>query len=161
MSPAEFDRFARTYEQDLQKSLAATGEGHEFHAQTRIDWTAQCVARLGQPVKRILGYGCGDGANAPMLATHFHAEYVLGVDVSGESIGVARSANSSDDRLHFLSISAWTPDGAVDLAFTNGVFHHIPPEERPASLQAIRRALKPGGLFAFWENNPWIRARNT
>src|SRR5215831_14537356 len=148
MSPAEFDRFARTYEQDLQKSLAATGEGHEFHAQTRIDWTAQCVARLGQPVKRILGYGCGDGANAPMLTTHFHAEYVLGVDVSGESIGVARSANSSDDRLHFLSISAWTPDGAVDLAFTK---RSLPPHS------ARGEACQPAGNSARTQARRTIR----
>ena len=43
----------------------------------------------------------------------------------------------------------------MDLAFTNGVFHHIPPSERQACLAAIRHALLPAGLFAFWENNPW------
>jgi SAM-dependent methyltransferase len=155
MSPAEFDRFARSYDQDLAKSLAATGEGREFYAQKRIDWTAHCVDRLGQSVKRVLDYGCGDGANAPMLAQRLQGEYVLGVDVSDESIGVARRANSSDDRLNFLCTTDWTPDGTFDLAFTNGVFHHIPLEERPPCLQAIRHALKPGGLFAFWENNPW------
>ena len=77
MSPAEFDRFARSYEQDLAKSLSVTGEDREFYAQKRIDWTAQCVARLGYSVKRILDYGCGDGANVPMLAARFHADRVL------------------------------------------------------------------------------------
>ncbi|HTT22415.1 MAG TPA: methyltransferase domain-containing protein [Candidatus Sulfotelmatobacter sp.] len=155
MSPPEFDRYARSYEHDLAKSLAATGEGREFYAQKRIDWTAECVALLGHPVKRVLDYGCGDGANAPMLAAGFRADYVLGVDVSEESISVASSAYSADDRLRFLWITEWTPDGSIDLAFTNGVFHHIPPVERPACLESIRRALQPGGLFAFWENNPW------
>ena len=155
MSPAEFDRYARSYEQDLAKSLAATGEGREFYAQKRIDWTAQCVARLGHPVKRVLDYGCGDGANAPMLVAGFQADDVLGVDISEESISLAGSAYSADGRLRFLCITEWSPEGNVDLAFTNGVFHHIPPGERPASMAAIRRALKPGGLFAFWENNPW------
>lgn len=155
MSPAEFDRFARTYDQDLAKSLSATGEGREFYAQKRIDWTVECIGRLGFSVKRILDYGCGDGANAPMLAASFHAEGVLGVDVSGESIAVARNAHSVDGRLQFLRTSEWTPDSTIDLAFSNGVFHHIPLDERPVCLQSIRRALKPGGLFAFWENNPW------
>lgn len=154
MSPAEFDRFARCYEQDLSKSLAITGEGREFYAQKRIDWTARCLARLGHSVKRILDYGCGDGANVPMLGARFHAALVLGVDVSSESIAVARQSNAVDG-LEFLCTSEWTPDGSIDLAFTNGVFHHISPVERPACLQAIRHALKPGGLFAFWENNPW------
>ena len=62
MTPAEFDRFASSYDQNLAKSLAITGEGRDFYAQGRIDWTAQCVARLGCEVRRILDYGCGDGA---------------------------------------------------------------------------------------------------
>lgn len=154
MSQAEFDRFARRYEKDLAKSLAVTGESREFYAQKRIDWTAHRVAQLGHPVRRILDYGCGDGANMPMLAARFNVEHVLGVDVSSESIVIARQTNPAPG-LQFRCTSEWTPDGTVDLAFTNGVFHHIPPAERLACLQAIRNALKPGGLFAFWENNPW------
>ncbi|MBZ5686144.1 MAG: class I SAM-dependent methyltransferase [Acidobacteriia bacterium] len=154
MSPAEFDRFARSYDEDLAKSLAVTGESREFYAQKRIDWTAQCVGHLGRPVRRILDYGCGDGANVPMLASRFDAEHVLGVDVSAESIAVARQTKA-EPKMQFLCTSEWTPDGTVDLAFTNGVFHHIPPKERVACLEAIRRSLEPGGLFAFWENNPW------
>jgi len=154
MNQAEFDRFARSYEQDLAKSLAVTGESREFYAQRRIDWTAQCIGRLGHSVRRIIDYGCGDGANVRMLAARFNAEHVLGVDVSTESIAVARQANSAPG-LQFQSITEWTPDGTIDLAFTNGVFHHIPPAERPECLQAIRRALRPHGLFGFWENNPW------
>ena len=154
MSPAEFDRFARSYEQDLARSLAATGESREYYAVKRIDWTARCVTRLGHSIKRILDYGCGDGANVPMLSARFQAEHVLGVDLSSESIAIARQANAREG-LQFLCTSDWNPDPSFDLAFTNGVFHHIPPSERPACLQTIRRALKPGGLFAFWENNPW------
>lgn len=154
MTPAEFDRFARSYDQDLAKSLALTGEGREFYAQKRIDWTAECLTRLGAPIKRVLDYGCGDGANGPMLSARFHAEHVLGVDISSESIGVAQRERSADG-LQFLSLAEWTPDGSIDLAFTNGVFHHIPRAERPGSLDAVRRALRPGGWFAFWENNPW------
>ena len=35
------------------------------------------------------------------------------------------------------------------------MFHHILPHERTAAVDYIYRALRPGGLFAFWENNPW------
>src|SRR3974390_2760397 len=102
MSPAEFDRFARSYEQDLAESLAATGEGREFYAQKRIDWTAECIERAGYSVRRILDYGCGDGANVPMLHARFRAEHVSGVDLSEESIATARKANSDAGRLEFL-----------------------------------------------------------
>ena len=154
MGQAEFDRFARSYDQDLAKSLAPTGEGREYYAQKRIDWTAHCVAPLDVSVQRILDYGCGDGASVPMLAERFQAGQVLGVDVSADSITIARESYGREG-LEFLCTRDWTPDSSVDLAFTNGVFHHIGPPDRPACLDAIRRALKPGGLFAFWENNPW------
>ena len=154
MSPAEFDRFARNYDEDLAKSLVVTGESREFYAQKRVDWSAHCAAQLGHTVRRILDYGCGDGANVPMLAARFNAEHVLGVDVSAESIAVARQTNPASG-MQFLCTSEWTPDGTIDLAFTNGVFHHIRPAERAACLEGIRRALRPDGLFAFWENNPW------
>jgi SAM-dependent methyltransferase len=154
MSQAEFDRFANTYEQDLAKSLAITGEDRDFYAQGRIDWTAECVTRLHGTVRRILDYGCGDGANVPMLAAKFKADHVSGVDVSSASIAVARQAGYGA-HTSFLMTSEWTPDGSIDLAFCNGVFHHIPPAERNDCLVAIRRSLCPGGLFAFWENNPW------
>ena len=39
--------------------------------------------------------------------------------------------------------------------FCNGVFHHIPPEQRGNVVQGIAAMLRPGGLFALWENNPW------
>jgi SAM-dependent methyltransferase len=35
------------------------------------------------------------------------------------------------------------------------VFHHIPPAERLAAVNYVYRCLKPGGVFALWENNPW------
>src|SRR5262249_15261920 len=40
-------------------------------------------------------------------------------------------------------------------AFCNGVFHHIPPTQRRSSVDYLIRCLRPGGLFALWENNPW------
>ncbi|HEV2395348.1 MAG TPA: class I SAM-dependent methyltransferase [Candidatus Sulfotelmatobacter sp.] len=154
MSQSEFDRYASSYERYLAKSLAVTGESREFYAQKRIDWTARCLEQLGVRVNRILDYGCGDGANAPMLASRFAAELLLGVDISSELIAVARRSHDGAN-LKFLSIADWTPCGSMDLAFTNGVFHHISPEERAACLDAIYRALRPAGIFAFWENNPW------
>ncbi len=154
MKQVDFDRFASTYDQDLAKSLAITGEDRTYYAQARIEWTAWCAARLHFKARRILDYGCGDGWNAPMLAARFKADQVLGVDVSSASIAVASRANYGPG-ISFFSMHEWTPDGAIDLAFTNGVFHHISPEERQDCLRLIRRSLRPGGLLAFWENNPW------
>ena len=47
------------------------------------------------------------------------------------------------------------PPSQIDLVFCNGVFHHILPQGRGAVLDYVKSCLKPGGLFALWENNPW------
>ena len=79
---------------------------------------------------------------------------MIGVDTSERSLEVARAEHGSE-RVQFARPDQIEGDGTFDLVFCNGVFHHIPPEERPASFEIIRRSLRPGGVFAFWENNPW------
>jgi SAM-dependent methyltransferase len=78
----------------------------------------------------------------------------LGYDPSASSIQQARSENT-DSLAHFEHASDAVPENAFDLAFTNGVFHHIPPEHRAEAMALVWRSLKPGGYFAFWENNRW------
>jgi trans-aconitate methyltransferase len=157
---AEFDRFAGSYDEDLAKSLAITGESRDFYAQRRIDWTAECVVRLGQPVHRILDYGCGDGTNSPMLAAKFAAEQVLGVDVSAASIDMARGSYDGAG-LSFLHRDEWIPDASVDLAFCNGVFHHIAPVDRGECLTAIRPPLGPEACLLSGKTIRGISARVT
>jgi SAM-dependent methyltransferase len=48
----------------------------------------------------------------------------------------------------------YSPDGTVDLVYTNGVFHHIPEPDRAAAVAYIHKCLRPEGIFALWENNP-------
>jgi SAM-dependent methyltransferase len=79
---------------------------------------------------------------------------VLGVDISNSSIEVARKTHNLP-KLEFKTLESYSPTGNVDLAFCNGVFHHIPLEDRAGAVDVVWRALSPGGIFAFWENNPW------
>ena len=57
-------------------------------------------------------------------------------------------------------MNEYKPDATLDLAYCNGVFHHIPLNERLNSAKYIHNALRPGGIFALWENfamNPGTR----
>lgn len=152
-----FDTVAGTYEQQLARGLAVTGESPRYFAQGRLQWTAARLEALGFRARRVLDFGCGIGGSVGLIFDVLGAESVLGVDPSAESLAVARSRHGSQ-RASFVEPDALTDQDHVDLAFCNGVFHHIastPPTERLDALESIRRALRPGGLFAFWENNPW------
>src|SRR5262249_24118601 len=104
--------------------------------------------------RRVLDFGCGDGSTTPILQRVLTAEKCIGADVSEKSLEVARK-HFACQQISYERISDLQAEGQMDLAYCNGVFHDIAPQERHEALGLIRDALKPGGLFAFWENNSW------
>jgi SAM-dependent methyltransferase len=155
-SGSEFDAYAASYDDDLARGLAASGEDKAYYAAGRIRWLVRRLAGLGErtPMRRVLDFGCGDGASVPLLRGLPGTEQVMGVDVSAALLALARERHAGRG-IAFAALDEAPPRGDFDLAFTNGVFHHIPPAERGAALEYVRGALRPGGWFAFWENNPW------
>jgi SAM-dependent methyltransferase len=150
----EFDAVAHAYDAQLQQGLDVTGEGKDYFARRRVQWLADRLARLGVRPRVVLDYGCGTGSAAPFLLAELAAERVVGVDVSAESIRVARGSFPGAP-VTFRTVMEFTPLGEFDLAFCNGVFHHIPVAERASAARYVWRSLRPGAVFAFWENNPW------
>jgi SAM-dependent methyltransferase len=152
--PPEFDRYAGEYDAALARGISVSGENKDFFAKGRVEWAARCLAQLDNHPRRVLDYGCGTGSATPYLTASFDISTLAGVDLSAESIEIARRIHGSE-KTKFLRLDEYRPAGEMDLAFCNGVFHHIPPAERAQAVDVILRSLRPGGLFAFWENNPW------
>src|SRR5438128_1071163 len=149
-----FDDYAENYDQALQQGLSATGEGKDYFAQGRIGWLARCLAELGERPQRLMDYGCGDGSSSKFLLTATKADFLIGVDTSDESLELARR-DYGGAQAQFFRIAQYQPSGDLDLVYCNGVFHHIPVAERAAAVDYIWRSLRPGGIFALWENNLW------
>lgn len=151
----EFDAFAAEYDKALNQGLRFTGEGKQYFAKTRLEWVRRALGPDFQTGWQCLDYGCGTGTAAPFLKTIFEPSAILGVDTSPESIEIARGEHRGTGARfdHIAALSAC--EGIFDLAYCNGVFHHIPVAERQQAAAAVHRSLKPGGWFAFWENNPW------
>jgi SAM-dependent methyltransferase len=153
-SASEFDAFAEDYDTALAQGLSVSGEDKNYFAQGRIDWLARCLRMHQCDPRRVLDFGCGTGSSAPFLLKLPEIQELVGVDVSAKSIEVARRLHESD-RVKFHSSTEFAPQADMDLAFCNGVFHHIPLDRRRQAIEKVWAALRPGGLFAFWENNPW------
>jgi SAM-dependent methyltransferase len=151
---AAFDQYAHNYDDELERGLSASGEGPDHFAQGRVSFLAECLRRDGLVPRRILDFGCGNGRAARFLAGLPGTDSYVGVDVSERSISAAKTAHERPG-VAFHVLSGHLPAEDVDLVYTNGVFHHIPPSNRPAALDYVMKSLRPGGLFAFWENNPW------
>lgn len=150
----EFDHYADSYDDALNQGLSLSGEDKNYFARRRLSWLAGCVERLGEHPRSVLDYGCGTGSATPFLFRELRAGSLVGVDPSESSLRVAREQyHASPSR--YLTLAEYEPRGEIDLAYSNGIFHHIPPPGRPEAIDYVRRSLRPGGLFAFWENNAW------
>jgi SAM-dependent methyltransferase len=151
---SEFDKSARDYEAFFRPWLRLAGFSREYFASTRLKWLKHLLRAQGLAPKRVMDFGCGTGMSIPLLLDLLHARQVVGLDTSEESLAVARESVGTRS-VELATPDSYGPQQDLDLVFCNGVFHHIPPAERPAAVDYIFRCLRPGGVFALWENNPW------
>ena len=150
---AEFDEYSANYERALEAGLSISGESSQYFAHGRIRWLTSCLRELRERPRSALDFGCGTGSATPHLAELIKVDSIIGLDVSAKSLDAAKRTYGSQ-RTQFHLLDDYRPCEAIELAFCNGVFHHIPVSERAAAVDYIYRALRPRGLFAFWENNP-------
>lgn len=151
---AGFDAYAADYDAALAQGISVSGEDKHYFAQGRVAWLAKCLKRLGERPQSALDFGCGTGSATAYLLDVVGVKSVTGVDPSAKLLEVAQRTYGSE-RTRFALLDHFQPASELDLAFCNGVFHHIPLEDRAAAVQYVYRCLRPGGWFALWENNPW------
>jgi SAM-dependent methyltransferase len=139
----------------LNQGIRLSGESMFFFLEGRLDLLGRQVQARGQAVSRVLDFGCGLGYSSRRLREMFATAEVTGVDTSAKVLESARQRNGGAG-VRFLTLDQLQDDaGSYDLCYVNGVFHHIPMSERPEALRLIRRLLRPGGMLALFENNPW------
>lgn len=152
MNKVAFDSYESNYDEVLQKGLSLSGENKDFFALGRIRILTRWLPNAS--FGRVLDFGCGTGSATPHLLALPGLTSLVGADVSDRSIARARTT-WQNPKVEFCNLSALSTQAPFDLVFCNGVFHHIPAGERAEALSQIHRCLKSGGVFAFWENNPW------
>jgi SAM-dependent methyltransferase len=149
----EFDAYAATYDVALARGISISGEDKNYFARGRILWLSRRLSGLQEHPHTVMDFGCGTGSSIPFLLNELQLESLVGVDASTQSLAIARQMHGT--RARFVPLAEYRPTGHFDLVFCNGVFHHIAPGERLAAVDTVYSSLRPGGLFAFWENNPW------
>ncbi|XVU22348.1 class I SAM-dependent methyltransferase [Actinoplanes sp. CA-054009] len=105
------------------------------------------AAALTGPFESGLDVCCGTGAGLSVLASAGCAR-ITGVDFSAGMLAAARQAHPGSTLVR-ADARALPFAAEFDLAVTFGALGHFLPGERPAVFEGVRRALRPGGLFAF------------
>jgi SAM-dependent methyltransferase len=111
-----------------------------------LDASADALRPLG-PFGRGLDVCCGTGAGKRVLES-LCREPVTGVDFSAGMLAQARGAHP-DAQWVRADVRALPFAEGFDLAVGFGALGHFLPVERPALFAGVRRALRPGGVFAF------------
>ncbi len=149
----EFDHLAKEYERlldDPVREYFAPGSG--FFLSRKIEVLLEFAARHGVNTTRAtwLDVGCGKGEL--MRAATPHVARVLGCDVSLAMMSECRDLDVvqqvDPDRLPYENAS-------VDWVTAVCLFHHIEPRDRERLAADIHRVLRPGGIFAIVEHNPF------
>ena len=116
----------------------------------RCGWVAERLARrFGRPGEdlsglRVLDVGCGAGLASEALARRGAA--VTGIDAAGAALEAARAhAALSGLEIDYRAARPEEVSGEWDAVVSLEVIEHVAPEERPAFLAALSRAVRPGG----------------
>lgn len=151
----EYDDYLDGYREAQNRQIALSGETADFFAEYKV---RKLAAWLPDFVKRgiaVLDDGCGDGLMTSSVPRYFPKASVYGIDPSSKSIAHAQSRYSGITFACVQEHALPFADGFMDLVFASSVFHHIPADEHRAALAEIFRVLKPGGVFALFELNPF------
>ena len=149
----EFDHLAPAYKELLNDSVRDYfAPESEFFFTRKVDMLLDFAAGQRVDTRQLiwLDVGCGQGDLLRSAQTHFAK--ALGCDVSLGMIAECRDLNV----VHQLSpIRLPFDDQSVDWVSAVCIFHHVDPPERSPLVADIYRVLRPGGVFAIIEHNPF------
>lgn len=154
---AVFDKYADSYDEGHKKAVSLSGYDPSYFDEYKVGILAEMLRERDtkSPLK-ILNYGCGTGKTEGYMHQYLPDVSVYGIDVSEESVRVARTNNAAYANISFDPFDGKMIPGSelFDVVFCANVFHHIPRRSHKESLHAIYSRLKPGGLFVIFELNP-------
>src|SRR5262245_24806909 len=106
--PAQFDRYAQSYDDVLQNALSISGENKNYFASGRIRWLKKSLEQISYQPLSVLDFGCGTGSSVSILRDICGIDRVVGVDISPKSIEVA--ANSyANNKVQFFTYGYYPP----------------------------------------------------
>lgn len=152
-----FDEFAHDYRQIHGSQTQSLGVESDYFADLKVQQVLREEKKFADKPLRILDYGCGDGVVEPFFARYFPLAKVTGIDVSEESIEIARSKNLPNAEYLAFDGKGSLPfnDGSFDIIFVAMVLHHINHKTHASVFKEFHRVLSPGGRIYIFEHNPF------
>jgi SAM-dependent methyltransferase len=150
-----FDAYDSTYRDEVQSAISFAGKSVDFFTRVKANHLVDLVSRRVGPTsrQRILDIGCGVGLTDQYLAPRFGECW--GVDISAKSIERAAAVNTGVRYCVYNGTELPFDDHFFDVSFAICVMHHVNPESWRLFVREMQRVIRPGGLAAVFEHNPF------
>ena len=149
---SDFDGYVQNYEEAFNDSVQKlSGFGRDYFAQYKIDIVKE---KIKNSPKRILDFGCGDGLSCELLKKVFPQAEVVGVDVSEESIKIAKERGCNCEFFVYDGFKLPFEDEEFDLIFSSCVFHHIEAQYHSDLMKELYRVSNNNARLFIFEHNP-------
>ena len=150
----DFDDYSASYADQVNRSVSFSGLTVDFFHRIKVDrLLALAAAHMNPKSASVLDVGCGTGSLARLVAPS--VKELVGVDVSESSLETARREVPGGRFFKYDGERLPFSDAQYDLAFASCVMHHVPPSQWKSFSAEMYRCVRPGGLVAIIEHNPW------
>lgn len=173
MAQPVYDEHADTYDDKHREAVSASGFDVSHFYEYKIKEIQRVLCRHGiagqsvslrslarnDEVKTILDFGCGVGNVDPYIRKYFPEARIFGIDISEESVKLARVKNESYD-ISYAALDVSTQNASpfdvkFDLVFVSCVFQHVPNEQHHFLMEFFERNMNTGAYLFIFEHNPF------
>ena len=151
----DFDRYAKGYEDEVDRSVSFTGRNSAFYARRKVEILEEIVDPGPGSLQglSLLDVGCGTGTTDQVLAPRVRKLH--GVDVSEEML-IKAQQNVPDAGFSWYDGEKLPfDDETFDVVVAICVLHHVPTSERFKVVSEMVRVSRREGVVAVFEHNPY------
>lgn len=152
----DFDDYVKDYREIHTKNIQAfSGKDSSYFGEYKVRIICQEL-KCKKPV-RILDLGCGDGLNAVFFKKYFPGMQYEGLDISKESIFLAKQTIQKRNISFNMYDGKTIPfeDNTFDIILIACVLHHVSYDKHYELLKECQRVLKGQGHLYIFEHNPF------
>lgn len=150
-----FDDYVETYKTEVQDSIGFIGQDVDFFIEVKAKLLLKLAGKYLGATDRIKALDIGSGVGLVDKYIKREIKDLYGVDVEDGVVEKAKINNPEVNYSRYDGTRLPFVDNTFDLAFAINVMHHVPPDMWENFTEEMHRVLKPGGIAAVFEHNPY------
>lgn len=150
-----FDDYVETYRTEIDDSIGFIGQDVDFFIEIKAELLLKIAKKNFGSLDKIEVLDIGSGVGLVDRFLKSEIKQLHGVDVEEGVVEKAKINNPEVDYRLYDGAKLPFEDNTFDLCFAINVMHHVPPDMWENFAQEMNRVLKPGGIAAVFEHNPW------